>query len=183
MRYGGREERTMCRWRGLMRFAPVSSMMFQTKPMVIQFWGVASRLSLGQFEWSDQTAPLGDPGWTESKPRAHVSWSMWASRGVFFCSAQWFSVSAGNRITWRASWWAQYPGFFGVGFLKHLFIFGSAGSLLLRGLFSRCGDRVLLLVVHGLKGTTWASVTVEHGLNSCGSQALEHRLNHCGAWA
>ena len=28
----------------------------------------------------------------------------------------------------------------------------------------------------------WASVVVEHGLNTCNSRRLEHKLNCCGAW-
>jgi len=35
---------------------------------------------------------------------------------------------------------------------------------------------------HGLQ-STWASVTVTHGLGSCGSWALEHRLSSGGACA
>ena len=35
---------------------------------------------------------------------------------------------------------------------------------------------------HGLR-STWASVTVTHGLGSCGSWALEHRLSSGGACA
>ena len=38
------------------------------------------------------------------------------------------------------------------------------------------------LVEYDLKGMQ-ASVSVAHGLNSCGSQVLEHRLNSCGSWA
>ena len=80
--------------------------------------------------------------------------------------------------------------------LLYLFIFGCAGSSLLRegflqlgragatlhcgaqashcGGFSCCGARSL---------GAWASVVVAHGLSSCSSQALERRLSSRGAWA
>ena len=46
----------------------------------------------------------------------------------------------------------------------YLFIYGSAGSLLLRGLFSSCGEQgVLFTAVHGLL-TVVASLFVEQGL-------------------
>ena len=83
-------------------------------------------------------------------------------------------------------------------FLKfYLFIFGYAGSALLRGLSSSCGKQgnsliavhKLLTVVasliadeHGLSGMQ-ASVVVALGLSSCSFPALEHRFNSCGAQA
>ena len=60
--------------------------------------------------------------------------------------------------------------------------FGHAGSLLLHGLFSSCGEQVS----HWGGFSYWgheASVVAAHGLCSCGSQALEHRLSSCGARA
>ena len=73
----------------------------------------------------------------------------------------------------------------------YLFIFGSAGSLLLRGhvlqlqrvgAFLRCSARAshcggFSCAEYGLHGA-WASVVVPNGLNSCASQALEHRLSY-----
>ena len=69
-------------------------------------------------------------------------------------------------------------------FLKmiYLAIFGYAGSLLLLGLFSRCGERASLAAELRPQGVG-ALVAVARGLGSCGSPALEHRLNSCGAWA
>ena len=77
-----------------------------------------------------------------------------------------------------------------------LFIFGCAGSSLLRGPFPRCGEwgslsgcctRLLTVVAALVAGHTpegvWVSVAMARGLSSCGSQALEHRLGGCGAWA
>ena len=77
-----------------------------------------------------------------------------------------------------------------------LFIFGCAGSLLLGGLFSSCGEwgllcscsvqalavEAFLVAERGLQGT-WASVVLACGLSSCSSQALEHQLSSCGIWA
>ena len=62
----------------------------------------------------------------------------------------------------------------------HLFLFGCAGSWLLHGLSSSCGEQELLfLVVHGLLAVV-ASLVAEHGLSlehvdfsSCSSRALE----------
>ena len=60
--------------------------------------------------------------------------------------------------------------------------FGYAGSLLLLGLFSRCGERASLAAELRPQGVG-ALVAVARGLCSCGSSALEHRLNSCGVWA
>ena len=72
------------------------------------------------------------------------------------------------------------------------FIFGCAGSSLLRELFSSCRSyflaavqRFLVAVAplvegHGLWGTR-VSAAVAHGLRSCGSRAPDHRLNSCGS--
>ena len=57
-----------------------------------------------------------------------------------------------------------------------LFIFGCAGSLLLHGLFSSCGEQGLLSSCH-----TWASVY--SGFSCCSFWAPEHRLSSHGAWA
>ena len=77
-----------------------------------------------------------------------------------------------------------------------IFIFGCAGSLLLGGLFSSCGEwgllcscsvqaldvEAFLVAERGLQGT-WASVVLACGRSSCGSQAVEHQLSSCGKWA
>ena len=55
--------------------------------------------------------------------------------------------------------------------LIHSFIFGCAGSLLLLGFFSSCGEWGLLLVA------------APEPLLAVSSLALEHRLNSCGSWA
>ena len=74
-----------------------------------------------------------------------------------------------------------------------VFICICAGSSLLCGLFSSCGEWGLFFVLvqklligldspaaeHGLQGRQ-ASAAEVHGLSSCGSQALEHRLSSCG---
>ena len=64
-----------------------------------------------------------------------------------------------------------------------LFILAHAGSSLLRGLFSSCGEQAshsaVSLADHGLQGTR-VSVTGACGLNS---QVPEHRLRSCGAQA
>ena len=84
---------------------------------------------------------------------------------------------------------------FATTFILHLFIFGSAGSLLPCRLFS-CGEQGLLsscdawachcsgfpVAEHGLKGLHASAVAVGE-LSSCSSWALEHRLNGCGARA
>ena len=72
-------------------------------------------------------------------------------------------------------------------------IFGSAESLLLRGLLCSCS--VLGATFHWIAQASycsgffccgaqapghWASVVVAQGLNSCSSRALDHRLNSCG---
>ena len=74
----------------------------------------------------------------------------------------------------------------------YLFIFGCAGSSLLRRLFSSCGKQGLLSsggiqVSHcssfscGEATGTWALEC--KGSSSCGSWALEHRLNSCSTQA
>ena len=74
-----------------------------------------------------------------------------------------------------------------VVYLFIYFAFGYAGSLLLRGLFSGCGEQGLLSS-YG----TWAShcggfscfqewAFGHLAFHSCGSRALEHRLNSCDA--
>ena len=65
-----------------------------------------------------------------------------------------------------------------------LFVFGCAGSSLLRGLSLVVVHGLLIGVAslvadHGLWGM-WVSVVAACRFNSCGSQALEHRLNSCG---
>ena len=73
--------------------------------------------------------------------------------------------------------------------LLYLVIFGCAGSLLLSGLFSSCGNRELLSSC-----SVWASQKQwllwlwntgfrVQGLSSCHSQALEHRFSSCGVLA
>ena len=47
------------------------------------------------------------------------------------------------------------------------FLFGCAGSSLLRGLVSSCGAQAFLVAEHRLQDTP-ASVVVAQGLNSCG---------------
>ena len=73
-------------------------------------------------------------------------------------------------------------------FLKFLFIFGCAGSLLLCGLFSHCGEQATLqLWCVGfslwLLLLLWSMVFRTHRLSSCGSWALEHTLNNYGTQA
>ena len=77
----------------------------------------------------------------------------------------------------------------------YVFVFDYAGSLLLCGLFSSCGEWAYsIAVVHGLliavtslaeRGLSGvqASVVGAHGLSSYGSWALQHRLNNCGPGA
>ena len=80
----------------------------------------------------------------------------------------------------------------GVIFSHLLVHLGRAGSALLCGLSSRCGEWgsslvavcgslaavVSLAAEHGLEHTR-ASVVATPGLNKCGSQALEHRPSSC----
>ena len=63
-----------------------------------------------------------------------------------------------------------------------LFIFGCAGSFLLRGLFSSCSEHGYSSAVHRFL-LVMASLVAEHawalgsmGFSTCGSLALEHRL-------
>ena len=68
------------------------------------------------------------------------------------------------------------------------FIFGCSGSLLLRGLFSSCGEQGLpCLVGHGLLISVASRVqsmgSREQGFSICGSWALEHGLSSCDARA
>ena len=75
----------------------------------------------------------------------------------------------------------------------YIFIFGCVVFWLLRGFFSSCGERRLLLCAGfslRLLLFLWStgyrhagSVVVAHGLSSCGSWALERRLSSCGARA
>ena len=58
-------------------------------------------------------------------------------------------------------------------FIYSLFIFGCAGSSLLRGLFSSCSEWGLLSSC-----SVWASHCV--GFSCCGARALGYRLNSCG---
>ena len=69
-------------------------------------------------------------------------------------------------------------------FLKmiYLAIFGYAGSSLLLGFFSSCGERASLAAELRPQGVG-ALVALARGLSNCGSPALEHRLNSCGVWA
>ena len=89
---------------------------------------------------------------------------------------------------------SRYCFFFYYNLFIYLFIFGCAGSLLLCGLFSSCGEWGLLSGCGAWASHcggfsccgapapgAWASVVAAHGLSSCGSPALEHRLNSC-AW-
>ena len=69
-------------------------------------------------------------------------------------------------------------------FFLNLFIFGYAGSSLLCGLFSSCGEGGLLFVaVHGfliaVASLVWSSRA--RGLQSFRLPSLEHRLSSCGA--
>ena len=69
---------------------------------------------------------------------------------------------------------------------KILFIFGCAGSSLLRRLPSGCGvwaSHVTSLVSEFRLWGVGASVVIALGLSSSSSRALEHRLNGCGARA
>ena len=63
-----------------------------------------------------------------------------------------------------------------VAFLKiiYLFIFGCAGSLLLCGLFSSCGEPGATLKLQCTQASNCS------GFSRCGSWALNHRLNRCG---
>ena len=68
----------------------------------------------------------------------------------------------------------------------YLFIFGCAGSWLLRGcslavVHSLLAAVASLVAEHRLQDMQ-ASVVAARGLRSCCSQALEHRLNSCGTW-
>ena len=80
----------------------------------------------------------------------------------------------------------------------YLFIFGGTGSLLLRGLFSSCGERGLLWVHRWVRGllTAVASLDVEHRPQGTGSAVVARGLSvggelaveltgckSCGAWA
>ena len=63
----------------------------------------------------------------------------------------------------------------------YLFIFGSAGSLVLLRLFSSCREWGLRssCSAHGFSCCgAWA--LGRGGFSSCSSQVLEHRLNSCG---
>ena len=72
-----------------------------------------------------------------------------------------------------------------------MFVYGCAGSLSLRRLFSRCSAGPTLAAVLEVPGplTVAAFLAVEHGrsrrsgFRNGSSWALEHRLNSCGAWA
>ena len=71
-------------------------------------------------------------------------------------------------------------------FKKTYFIFGCAESLLLHGLFSRCGEQGYSAAgVGGLLsegGVLLGTQALGHpGLSSFSPQALEHRLSRCGA--
>ena len=74
-------------------------------------------------------------------------------------------------------------------FLIMLFIFGCAGSSLLCGHFSSCGERGLLsscrVHVSHCNGFSCcrARVLGHSSFSTCSSQPLEHRLNSRGAWA
>ena len=60
-------------------------------------------------------------------------------------------------------------------------MYGCAGSLLLRGLFSGC-EWGLVVVLRLL--TALASLVVEHGLQGAqASVVAAHRLSSCGAWS
>ena len=68
------------------------------------------------------------------------------------------------------------------------FIFGHVGSLLLHGLFSSCGELVLLSscgvqASHCSGFSLWSMGSRCPDFSSCGSQALEHRLGSCGTQA
>ena len=68
-----------------------------------------------------------------------------------------------------------------------LFVFGCAGSSLLRGLSLVVVHGLLigvasLVVEQGLQGA-WASAVAARGLRSCSSRTLEHSCNSCGARA
>ena len=92
----------------------------------------------------------------------------------FLYSSDWWT-SCFNRRQMVGGWWPEFAR--GVGKLSdlgnlyeefsrmgRLFIYGCAGSSLLCGLFSSCGEQGLLLVaVHGLLIVV-ASLVAEHGL-------------------
>ena len=60
----------------------------------------------------------------------------------------------------------------------HNFIFGCAGSSLLRALLSVCSVQV-----HCSGFSGWRAQDLGHtGFSSCNAQALEHRLNSCCTW-
>ena len=69
----------------------------------------------------------------------------------------------------------------------YLFIFGCAGSSLMRGLFSSCGEQELVSNCGGqashCSGSSCWSLLRHAGFSRCGSQTLEHRLSSCGVWA
>ena len=73
-------------------------------------------------------------------------------------------------------------------FTFRLFIFGCAGSLLLRGSFSVVENRgypsCSAQAPHCSGFSCCTAWALGHmGFSICDSQALEHRLNSCGAWA
>ena len=72
---------------------------------------------------------------------------------------------------------------------QHLFIFGCAGSSLLRGLFSSSGEQGLLSscgaqASHcgGFSGCTAQARALGAWAQSHSSLALEHKLSSCGTW-
>ena len=67
-----------------------------------------------------------------------------------------------------------------------LFVYDCAGSSLLHGLFSGCGQRGLLSSCRVWHLITVASLVLSPGsrragFSSCGSRAFEHKFSSCGA--
>ena len=75
-----------------------------------------------------------------------------------------------------------YFSFFGE---LSIFALGHAGSSLLLGLFSSCGELTLQLQCRG-RSSRWIACCRAQalgllGFSGCGSRALEHKSNSCGA--
>jgi len=103
----------------------------------------------------------------------------------FGCRLRAFVQIYGVGDAWRL-WETHFlPGIF---FFFFSFIFGHVGSLLLHGLFSSCGELVLLSscgvqASHCSGFSLWSMGSRCPDFSSCGSQALEHRLGSCGTQA
>ena len=163
MQCGSREERTMCGWRGLMTVCPSlihdvsnkangDSVLRGCKPPVLGTVWV---------KWSD--CSLGRPRLHgEQAESAHFLENVSLQGCVLLLSPvvlgcpQGFLVGPMPSIFWC---WVSKT-------FIYLFIFGSAVSLLLHGLFSRCGNRWLLLLV---------------GFSNCGTRAQQLWFSGSGA--